>query len=463
MEIADILPAGSLNNEVWIFVFLFASLFFSKIRRDGFRKFLLIFLSILFALAINSYSSILFFGFFLSVILNFFFYKFLNNSKYVLHFGVIFNLTLLFFAKYYIFILNSFGFVPLFENLNKLFLFAGLSFFVFSMIASLIQASKTDEQKVGFFDFIIYSIFFPRILMGPIITVGQFSKSFEEPNEISNKLGIFLFMFGFSKKVLADFLFLYPSLVFANPDGYSGSVHILSVFGYAAQLYLDFSGYTLMAIGLALIFGYKLPENFNRPYLALSISQFWQRWHITLSDWLKSYVYIPLGGSRFGLPRLYFALFITFVASGIWHGVGFNYLIWGVWHGIGIIIHKSWTLAGFVMPKILSWLLTFFFVCFGWILFIYTDLKNIEIVLQAILYNFDLTIIPSVFMANLEWSVMFFVAWFLILAPVKFLKKIEQLIFDSNIFIQFLIILMILYASVYVKTIVVAPFIYESF
>lgn len=463
MEIIDVLPNGSLANEAWIFLILFSALIFSKINSRFIKTLFLIILSILFALAINSYSFKVLSAFVIAIIFNFIFYKFLIKMKFILYISIIFNLALLFFAKYYLFTLDIFDFDPLSNDFNKLFLFTGVSFFVFSMIATLVESAKLKETNVAFFDFFMYAIFFPKILMGPIMTLKEFCMSYEKPNEISQKLGIFLFMFGFAKKTLADFLYLYPSLVFANPEGYSGSVHILSILGYAAQLYLDFSGYTLMAIGLALLFGYKLPDNFNRPYLSHSITEFWQKWHITLSAWLKNHVYIPLGGSRYGIARLYLALFLTFVASGIWHGVGLNYLLWGVWHGIGIIAHKTWKLLGFSMHTILAWFVTFCFVCFGWILFIYTDLKNIFSVFALLLNDFNVEVIPSVFFANIGWTCVFFISWVFILFPTKTVHKIEQLVFNANLFFQFLIVMIVLYASIYVKTIVVAPFIYESF
>ena len=465
MNITDFLPAGSLNSEPIIFVILLVSIVYYYLKTKYSQLILLFLVSLFFLFSINNYAYEIVLAFFGFVSINYFFYLYASKSKTTLTFGVLFNLAILFFSKYFIFSLEILQIENEYKNIISFFLFAGVSFFVFSMIATLVERFRTKEKSIDFLVFASYALFFPKIVMGPIVSLNTFATQFhyKKQNEARTKLAVFLFMFGYAQKTLADFLFLYPNLVFSTPSGYAGSVHIVSIFAYSAQLYLDFAGYSLMAVAMALFFGYYIPQNFNRPYLASSITEFWQRWHITLSLWLKNHIYIPLGGSQKGLFRLYVALFLTFVASGVWHGVGFNYLLWGIWHAAGIMLHKSWKLLGLKMPDFLGWILTIIFVSFGWILFIYNSFDDLNSVVSNIFYNFDLSILPSVFYSNVEWSICFFGAWMLILAPTNFVQKFKKVIFNLPWALQILIIAVIFYANIYVKTVVVAPFIYESF
>lgn len=461
----DALPLGSLNSEPWIFLFCISLFFYYTLKKSYLQIGFILLLSLIFAFAANQYSIAALGSIVGATFINFIFYKTVNKSQFILWLAIIFNVLLLFFAKYFIFGTSLLSIETNLKDTTVLFLFAGLSFFVFSMIATLVEASKNGYNNINISIFFTYALFFPRIIMGPIMKLSEFASQviYKTPTDENLKYGIFLFMIGFAKKTMADFLFLYPNLVFSTPDGYAGSVHIITFYAYAAQLYLDFSGYTDMALGLALMFGYTLPNNFNRPYLSTSITEFWQKWHITLSNWLKYHIYIPMGGSKNGLTRLYFALFMTFIVSGVWHGVGLNYLLWGLWHGIAIAIHKTWKNFGTTMPTFFGWVLTFHFVVFGWILFIYNSFNDINNVLNNILYNFDISIVPSVFISNVEWSICFFISWILILSPNSFMENLKKMVFNAHWLIHILLILVVFYASIFVKTIVVAPFIYENF
>jgi D-alanyl-lipoteichoic acid acyltransferase DltB (MBOAT superfamily) len=166
--------------------------------------------------------------------------------------------------------------------------------------------------------------------------------------------------------------------VFNDPTSHSGPETLLAIYGFAAQIYCDFSGYTDMAIGLALLLGFQLPQNFNRPYLALSLQDFWRRWHMTLSRWLRDYLYIPLGGNRDGLRRTYRNLMLTMLLGGLWHGAAWTFVIWGGIHG-GALSAERWgrdRFRGFHMPKWLAWLITFHVVCLAWIFFRSPDLST---------------------------------------------------------------------------------------
>jgi alginate O-acetyltransferase complex protein AlgI len=185
--------------------------------------------------------------------------------------------------------------------------------------------------------------------------------------------GLILFLIGLVKKVvLADKLAEIATPLFALiADGKSLTLAEawVAAGGYTLQLYFDFSGYSDMAIGLGLLFGLTIPTNFNAPYVALSIRDFWRRWHITLSRFLRDYLYIPLGGNRFGLPRQIYALMVTMILGGLWHGAGWTFVVWGMWHGFGLVGNHLWKMTGFKLPRAVAWLMTMLFIILGWVVF----------------------------------------------------------------------------------------------
>jgi alginate O-acetyltransferase complex protein AlgI len=198
---------------------------------------------------------------------------------------------------------------------------------------------------------------------------------------------------GLTKKLLvADRLATFVDPVFRHPELFSAGTVRAAVVAYSLQIYCDFSGYSDIAIGIARIIGFDLPENFNLPYLASSIAEFWRRWHITLSQWLRDYLYIPLGGNRRGPVRRYINLLITMLLGGLWHGASWNFVLWGLLHGTGLVVHRLWSERPFKalrMPRPVArfcgWALTYAFVCAGWILFRSRDLATSMVVLQKTL------------------------------------------------------------------------------
>ena len=251
----------------------------------------------------------------------------------------------------------------------------GISFFTFTQIAYLVDTYHGFVKEYDLLNYSLFVTFFPHLLAGPIIHHSEMMPQF---NRIKNKvfsyknfsLGIYLFAIGLFKKVIIADSFA----VWAN-QGYA-KAHFLTLIdawitslSYTLQLYFDFSGYTDMAIGSALMFNIVLPINFNTPYLAGNIQDFWRRWHITLSRFLRDYIYIPLGGNRISESRTLSNLVTTFLIGGIWHGAGWTYVFWGFLHGIAMVIHRCWKKSGGAMPKILAWFITFNFVNFAWIFF----------------------------------------------------------------------------------------------
>jgi len=253
----------------------------------------------------------------------------------------------------------------------------GISFFSFQLISYLVDRMRREAPIYPFRPFALFILLFPHLIAGPIVRHNELVPQFGE-NPLRDGLwkrigiGLVLFTLGFAKKVLfADALAAVSDPLFAAAGGRSldfGEAWTAAL-AFSFQLFMDFSAYTEMAIGIALMFGLILPENFRRPYLAVDIRDFWRRWHISLSNFLRDYLYIPLGGSRHGAFRYAFATILTMGLCGLWHGAGWTYVVWGLWHGLGLIACRAWQRFECPMPAVLSWFLTMLFVLVGWVLF----------------------------------------------------------------------------------------------
>ena len=260
--------------------------------------------------------------------------------------GVVVCLALLGFCKYYNFFISSFAraFGLGLGTLNII-LPLGISFYLFQAMSYLLDVKKgTMTAERDFVVLAAYISFFPQITSGPIVKAHDFLPQLEQLHRVKKDsvyLGVTRFVTGLTKKVVfADRIGVAVNAVFAAPAAYNGLSIAMAVVGYSLQIYCDFSGYSDMAIGIAAIWDFDLGKNFNLPYLAENPSDFWRRWHISLSSWFRDYVYIPLGGSRRGKLRTYVNLFITMVLSGLWHGANATYLVWGAYHGLGCVIHR---------------------------------------------------------------------------------------------------------------------------
>jgi len=254
---------------------------------------------------------------------------------------------------------------------EALFLPVGISFFTFQSLSYSIDvyrgeliplsAGKTTVKGLimSFLNYCFYISFFPQLVAGPIVRASQFLPQITLPstlNSLQAGQGLFLFICGLFKKiVLSDTIGVFwVDRVFENPFLFSGMGNLLAVYGYTLQIYLDFSGYSDMAIGLALLMGFTLTENFNRPYLATTLQEFWRRWHISLSTWLRDYLYISLGGNRGSQLKTYLNLFLTMVLGGLWHGAGWMFIIWGTLHGLGLALDRFLSSAGHFLQKPIS-------------------------------------------------------------------------------------------------------------
>ncbi len=293
--------------------------------------------------------------------------------------GICVNIFLLFYFKYYGFILNTIGdifnFKMQFEPIGSP---IGISFLTFSILSVLFDFYKHDLPKCpSFLEYALYVAFFPKILMGPIERFAPFVKQIHHRKTSFSKasLGIERFIIGLSKKVLlADSLSILYSLVIKNETLSFFTVWI-AVIAFTLQIYFDFSGYSDMAIGLAQIASFDLMENFNYPYIATSVSDFWRRWHISLSQWFRDYIYIPLGGNRVQPSRHVLNILAVWLTTGIWHGANWTYLIWGLYYGILLLIEK-YMFSKLNLPVKLKQISTFFFVMIGWVFFFSPSLSQ---------------------------------------------------------------------------------------
>jgi alginate O-acetyltransferase complex protein AlgI len=302
-------------------------------------------------------------------------------------FGVALNLAVLCYFKYTNFIFDSINTLtgaplPFFNIVLPL----GISFFTFQQIAYLVDVMRGAKVERDIVSYTLFVSFFPHLIAGPLVhhaeMIPQFKRGRTGRSSVLAARGMAIFAAGlFKKVVIADNLAQFVSPVFAHLDAGGGVTTPwawLSTLAYTLQIYYDFSGYSDMAIGLALLFGIRLPVNFRSPYQATSIIEFWRRWHITLSRFLRDYLYIPLGGNRLGEQRRYINLLVTMLLGGLWHGAGWNYLIWGGLHGIYLSINHLWrgwrdgdkrAPVATLVVKGLCWAITFFAVVIAWVFF----------------------------------------------------------------------------------------------
>jgi D-alanyl-lipoteichoic acid acyltransferase DltB (MBOAT superfamily) len=249
----------------------------------------------------------------------------------------------------------------------------GISFFTFQAISYVVDVKRRQVEPSGMLDFAVYLSFFPHLVAGPIVRAREFLPQLarpRDPNHVAVGSGLSLIALGVIKKVvIADFLArVLVEPVFAVPQAYSAPNVLLAAYGFTAQIYCDFSGYTDIAIGLALLLGYVFPQNFRSPYRATGFRDFWRRWHMTLSRFLRDDLYIPLGGNRHGRLLTYRNLMITMVLGGLWHGAAWTFVLWGVYQGLGLVGEHA--LGGRLrLPGWLRWLVTFHLIVLGWVLF----------------------------------------------------------------------------------------------
>jgi alginate O-acetyltransferase complex protein AlgI len=322
-----------------------------------------------------------------------------KNRKLILGISLMANIGILAVFKYYNFLCQNFNL--LLHSLNSgeqlpylnILLPIGLSFHTFQAMSYTIEVYRGNHKAERHFGiYALYVMFYPQLVAGPIERPQNILYQFYEKHEFDYKRvtdGVKLMVWGLIKKiVVADRLSVVVSHVFDNPDGHTGYSIIIATIFFSFQIYCDFSGYTDIAIGAAKVIGFKLMKNFNNPYNSRSVSEFWSKWHISLSTWFRDYLYIPLGGNRVTVPRWYMNLFIVFLISGLWHGANWTYIVWGALHGVYLIIGlitlkfrqqliRKLNIAHLKRVfSILEILFTFFLVAFAWVFFRAKDMTT---------------------------------------------------------------------------------------
>lgn len=372
-------------------IFLIGIYFSSFFNGTKFRNSFIIFLSLIFYLWEESTDSL----FLIAIcLINWFGALGLSNQKHrkKIFIGLILlNLSFLFAFKYSLWCLSFFTDYFLHKNIMLL----GISFFIFHAISYITDVyTKKIVPCKSLADFQTYFYMFPHLVAGPIVRFAQIQDDLT-CNKINKELfsfGMYRFLLGLNKKILiANSVSLMADYSFtaSNPEILSFSEAWLGIIAYALQIYFDFSAYSDMAIGLAAMAGFHFEENFNRPYISTSIREFWKRWHISLSTWLRDYIYIPCGGSRQGSNKTYRNLLLVFLLCGIWHGANFTFIIWGLWHGLFICLERM-GLSNILekLPKILRHCYLLLVVLLGWVFFRAENLSYALNYLTA-LFNFS--------------------------------------------------------------------------
>ncbi len=330
-----------------------------------------------------------------------------RKKNLILTGSVFINLGLLFYFKYTNF------FIELFNDFSTaqvhpldLILPIGISFYTFENLSYTIDVYRGKFKPVeSFLDYCFFLSFFPKLVMGPIVRAADFIPQIRKTivlSKVDVSKGLYLIAGGlFKKVVISDYIYVnYVQYIFDDPTRHSGIECLLGVYGYAMVIYCDFSGYSDMAIGMARWMGFTINKNFDSPYQSSSITEFWRRWHMSLSSWLKDYLYISLGGNRLGKFRQYLNLMITMLLGGLWHGASLNFIVWGGMHGLALAIDKMTRslFKNVLVPvrlsrllKFLGVILTFHFVCFCWIFFKASSFSDARIIITQIFTNFNIS------------------------------------------------------------------------
>ncbi len=401
-----------------------------------------------------------------------------KKKKHLVVFSVVINLTILGFFKYFNFFVSSvsdflvaLGFNPHIQLL-KIVLPIGISFFTFESLSYVIEIYRGHmKASRNFIEYYLFIVFFPHLVAGPIIQpkilISQFRKG-PDINEYKLKNGLWRFVLGLSKKLLiADQLaYFIVDPVFTTPAMFSTAETWIGVIAYSFQIYFDFSGYSDMALGLAQVYGFELPENFNFPYLAKTIRDFWRRWHISLSTWLRDYLYISLGGGRGSRLEKYRNIFLTMLLGGVWHGASYNFIIWGCLHGIFIgvsHIFNDYFESDKKIPdylEVFQIISTFLLVTFAWIYFRAENLTLANAIVVQ-LFSGKSTIInniPGIVYFFLGMSIFYYLlarCGFFYFMNYKFSGKMND--FFAAIIIAFIICIVMIFDKQY------SPFIYFQF
>ncbi len=364
-----------------------------------------------------------------------------------------------------------------FHNMD-IFLPVGISFFTFQSLSYIIDVYRRKIKPLdSLLDYAFYVSFFPQLVAGPIVRASDFIPQIRRPLFVSREMlgmGFWFIVIGlFKKAIISDYISVnFVERIFADPSLYSGIENLLGVYGYALQIYCDFSGYSDMAIGIALLMGFHFNINFNSPYKSASITEFWRRWHISLSTWLRDYLYISLGGNRHGKIRQYANLIITMLLGGLWHGASWNFVAWGGLHGVALALHKLWMQltgqkAGVPhksrIAQALSVLLCFHFVCLCWIFFRNRELSDSITMITQIFTNFHIELLPQLVAGYWKVVALIVLGYALHFVPDQVEQRCKRTFSRLPIVTYWAAMVVMVLLIIQVKSSDIQPFIYFQF
>lgn len=391
---------------------------------------------------------------------------------------VAFMLLQLGFFKYTNFLFTQV--VPLFgaePQTFDIFLPLGISFFTFQSLSYVVDVYRRQmPAERSLLNLAFFVSFFPTLLSGPILRARTFLPQLRRPLCVSREMfgtGLWFIMMGlFKKAVISDYIGEnFVNRIFADPSLYTGLENLFGVYGYALKLYCDFSGYSDIAIGIALWMGFTIPANFRAPYKADSITDFWRRWHISLSSWLRDYLYISLGGNRCSRWRMYFNQFMTMLLGGLWHGASWNFVVWGCLHGVALCGHKALRerlghdkhYHSRSLRRFLAIVITFHLVCFCWLFFANSTFEASGVMLGKIFTDFHAELLPDFLAGYPAVTVLVVLGFMLHYLPTSWNEGTGRLVARAPIAVQLLLLLLTLFIVVQVRGSEVQPFIYLQF
>ena len=349
----------------------------------------------------------------------------------------------------------------------------GISFYTFRTISYVVDVYKGKLTPTdSFLDYLFFLSFFPCLVAGPIVRATEFMPQLRENKPASREMvygGLWMFLIGVLKKaVVADYIAQYVNIAYGNPTGYSGVELLMAILGYTMQIYCDFSGYSDMAIGLGSVMGFDLGVNFDLPYRSRSVTEFWRRWHMSLSFWLRDYIYIPLGGNRKGKFRQYCNLMATMLIGGLWHGAAWTFIFWGAGHGAALCLHKA-LLPGLkkipdtAVIKFLAWLITFVVVSLLWVFFRADSFTTAWQVISGTVTRFDPAYFPVFASVRSTWCIMMALTFALHFVPKRIMEDLRNIFIDSFWIFKLIIFIAVVQLVIHFSAADVQPFIYAQF
>lgn len=405
-----------------------------------------------------------------------------SARRWLVALSVAVNLGMLGYFKYTNFLIDISNqlFGQGFLQFQNIFLPVGISFFVFQSLSYTIDIYRSELRPLkNWFEYLFYLSFFPQLVAGPIVRARDFIPQIRRnPVVVTRTMfgtGVFLILTGlFKKAIVSDYLSLnFVDRIFDEPLLYSGFECLAGIYAYALQIYCDFSGYSDMAIGIALLLGFRFPKNFDAPYKSATITEFWRRWHISLSSWLRDYLYISLGGNRRGRLRTYGNLLLTMLLGGLWHGAAMRFILWGGLHGVALALHKLWMKvipgAKATGAEMRWWsraagiFFTFNLVCLGWLMFRADTMQTVSLMLHQIFYDFNAAMIPQVLTGYAGIFALIAFGYALHMLPWSADALTRRLVIRAPLVLQVVMAAAMIWCVMQIKSSDIQPFIYFQF